>query len=377
MGLKRVLITGGAGFIARATTPVLLEAGWTIRALDLLDPQVHPSGLPELAPQVEFIHGDAGDPELLESALQGVDAVLHLAARTGVGQSMYAVRDYVQTNVGATAVLLELIASGRCRPRKVVVASSRAVYGEGAYDCARCGPVAPPVREREHLERGEWEARCPTCDHAVSPAPTREDKPLAPGSVYAITKRDQEEMVLCVAAAYGVAATALRYFNVYGPGQPPGNPYTGVIPALAARVLAGGTPDIYEDGKPLRDFVHVEDVARANLMAIESDSASGRALNIGSGQPVSILEAANVLTEALGGRLAPQVSGKFRIGDIRHCYADLTRATELLGYRPTVSFEAGIGRMAGWLRENCSADPSAEAASELAARGLLGEAPVR
>jgi len=369
---RTVLITGGAGFIARATTPRLLARGWHVVALDSLDPQVHGDEPPDLHPAVEFHRGDVLDPNTLGPLLARADAVLHLAAQTGVGQSMYQVVGYTRANVLGTAAVLEYLANAPHRVRRLVVASSRALYGEGAYQCPTCGPVSPPVRGRAQLEAGEWEVRCPACRAEVAPVPTAESKTQAPGSVYAITKRDQEELCHCVAAAYGIESVALRYFNVYGPGQPPSNPYTGVIPALASRVLSGQPAEVYEDGAPLRDFVHVEDVAQANVLALEAEGAAGLTANIGLGEPISIYQAAVAVTEALHGGEAPRISGRYRVGDIRHCYADLTHARERLGYRPAVSFVAGVRGMAGWLREQFREDLSARAAEELAARGLSG-----
>ncbi len=373
MAERTVLITGGAGFIARATIPLLLQSGWRVLSLDTLDPQVHGETAPDLPPEVEFHRGDVLDQHMLAPLVREADAVLHLAARTGVGQSMYAVLDYAQTNVSGTAALLELLAAGGHQVQRLVVASSRAIYGEGAYCCPQCGPVTAAVRGRIQLEAGDWEVHCPRCRAGAAAEPTGEDKALAPGSVYAITKRDQEEMCLCIGAAYGIEAVALRYFNVYGPGQPPSNPYTGVIPAFASRVLSGRAAEVYEDGAPLRDFVHVEDVARANVLALERDGVAGLAVNIGSGEPISILEAAAAVTSALRGSDPPRISGRYRVGDIRHCYADLTRARQQLGYAPRVPFRAGVARMAPWLQEQFRGDFSEQAALELATRGLSGK----
>lgn len=368
----RVLITGGAGFIGRATAAQLIPRGWSVTLLDLLDPQVHGDAAPDLPEGARLVLGDVRDVPLLTSLVREADAVLHLAARTGVGQSMYALRDYADTNVMGTAALLEVVAQNPVR--KLVVASSRAVYGEGAYQCPACGPVSPRFRDRARLEAGQWETLCPRCDRPAAHVPTPEDKPMRPGSIYAVTKRDQEESCLCVGEAYGIPTLALRYFNVYGPGQPLANPYTGLIPALAGRVLSGGAPEVYEDGAPLRDFVHVEDVAAANVRALESDDLGGAALNIGSGEAVSILQAAQVVREVLQGTEAPVVSGRFRVGDVRHCYADTRLARERLGFEARITFREGVGGMAGWLREQYRGDPSATAAQELQARGLLGKA---
>lgn len=374
MSGKRVLITGGAGFIGRATAPLLVERGWQVEVIDVLDPQIHGDTVPSLAPGVRLTRGDVRDRGLLRDVLPQVDVVLHLAARTGVGQSMYDIHSYVETNTAGTAVLLEELAQSKPRLRRLVVASSRAVYGEGAYRCPTCGPVFPPVRRRDQLEKAQWEVTCPACRSTVEHAPTVEAKPTAPGSVYAITKRDQEELCLVLGGAYGIETLALRYFNVYGAGQPLSNPYTGVIPAFASRVLGGSATPVYEDGLPLRDFVHVHDIAVANVLAVEADGLTGLALNIGLGEPVSILGAAETVTRVLGGTARPVMTGQYRVGDIRHCYAGISLARRVLGYSPAISFDEGIASMAGWLREQFRGDFTAKAADELAARGLLGKA---
>jgi dTDP-L-rhamnose 4-epimerase len=279
---------------------------------------------------------------------------------------------YVETNVSGTAVLLEAIARKKHRVRRLVVASSRAVYGEGAYSCPVCGVVAPAFRSRNRLEAAQWDVECPRCLSTVTHMATSEGKPLAPGSVYAITKRDQEELCLCIGAAYGIETLALRYFNVYGAGQPLDNPYTGLIPAFAARVLSGQAAEVYEDGAPLRDFVHIEDVAWANVLALEADGVSGHSLNIGSGAPVSIWEAAESVTHNLDGSLPPLITGRYRLGDVRHCYADISLARETLGYRPSISFDKGIRGMREWLRRHFRGDFSRVAMRKMDELGLAG-----
>jgi dTDP-L-rhamnose 4-epimerase len=372
MSAETVLITGGAGFIGRATAALLVERGWLVVVLDLLDAQIHGDARPPLPAGVQLVRGDVCDPNLIAELVRDADAVLHLAARTGVGQSMYAARSYVETNVLGTAALLDALIEARQRVRRFVVASSRAVYGEGSYLCSQCGPVTPPVRARQQLEAGRWDVECPHCGSRAGHAATSEQRLLAPGSVYAITKRDQEELCLCVGQAYGIETVALRYFNVYGPGQPLSNPYTGVIPALAAQILSGKPAEVYEDGRPLRDFVHVNDVARANVLALEADGVSGVPLNIGSGEPVSILQAAEIVSSVLEASQPPAVSGRYRVGDVRHCYADLSSASKRLGYAPAVRFEEGIRGMAEWLRAHYRGDFSSRARLELERHRLAG-----
>jgi dTDP-L-rhamnose 4-epimerase len=367
-----VLITGGAGFIGRATADLLLSQGWRVVVLDNLDPQVHSDGRPDLPRGVRFVEGDVRNADLLLNLLHEVHAVLHLAARTGVGQSMYAVTEYVNTNCGGTAVLLDTLSRREHRVHKLVVASSRAIYGEGSYQCAHCGLVEPPFRSKKQLEAGQWEVTCVTCGELLEHRATVEEKRSSPGSVYAVTKRGQEELCLCMGGAYGIETLSLRYFNVYGAGQPLHNPYTGVIPAFSAQVLGRGVAEVYEDGQALRDFVHVSDVARANVLALGAEGVTGLALNVGASAPISILDAARAVTRVLGSREMPHVSGRFRVGDVRHCYADVSKAHNLLGYSARVTFDQGIEGMADWLRSSYRGDFSQDAAVELQSRGLMG-----
>jgi dTDP-L-rhamnose 4-epimerase len=360
-----VLITGGAGFIGSHLADELLRAGYRVRALDSLVEQVHggPQQRPDyLADEIELIPGDVRRPEVVRGALEGADAVVHLAARVGVGQSMYEPADYAAANTTGTGVLLEALLEHPVR--KLVVASSMSVYGEGAYD-----PVPATVRTREQLERGEWEPYGANGEK-LEPVPTPESKEPSLASVYALTKYDQERMCLLYGDAYGVPAVALRFFNVYGPRQALSNPYTGVLAIFAARLLNDRAPLVYEDGGQRRDFVSVADVARACRLALESDSADGLAVNIGSGTSASVLEIAEGLARVLGKEVEPEVPGKFRAGDIRHCFADVTLARETLGFEPQVPLEQGLGELAASLEGQVAADRSDEAAAELAERGL-------
>ena len=368
-----VLITGGAGFIGRATGDLLVKNGWHVIALDILDPQVHEEA-PILPQGVELVRGDVRDRTLLATLLGRVDSVLHLAARTGVGQSMYAIGDYVDTNVGGTAVLLDELVTAKHGIKKLVVASSRAVYGEGAALCANCGTCYPKVRGVGQLDSAEWDLKCEKCKRTVEAIPTAEDKPMMPACIYAISKRDQEELCLCVGKAHQIETVALRYFNVYGAGQPSSNPYTGIIPVFAAQVLSGRAAEVYEDGEPLRDFVHVDDVARANVLALENRYGRSFVANVGSAEPISILQAARVVSKALGGVHTPKISGKYRVGDIRQCYADLTFTRSMMGFEPKINFAQGISSMFDQLRSEFRGDFSGKAASELAAHGLSGTA---
>jgi dTDP-L-rhamnose 4-epimerase len=359
-----VLITGGAGFIGSHLADELLRAGYEVRALDLLVEQVHGEAQrPEyLTPDVELIPGDVRNEEVVRGALEGVDAVVHLAARVGVAQSMYQRAEYAAANTAGTAVLLDALAEHPVR--KLVVASSMSIYGEGAYE-----PVAARERTREQLEQRDWEPRGANGEE-LHPVPTPETKEPVLASVYALTKYDQELLSLLFGASYGVPAVALRLFNVYGPRQALSNPYTGVLAIFASRLLNDRPPVIYEDGAQRRDFVHVGDVARAFRLALERDGAAGRAVNIGSGRATSILEIADTLARLLGKELEPDLPGTFRAGDIRHCFADVSLARELLGFEAEVALEDGLAELAGWLETQAATDHFDRAAAELAERGL-------
>lgn len=366
----RVLVTGGAGFIGSHLADRLLAAGHAVRAYDSLDPQVHPDGPPAyLDPAVELVVGDVRDAEALGRAMDDVDAVVHLAAVVGVGQSMYEMRRYMDVNAVGCAVLLEQLVERRDRIRRLVVASSMSIYGEGQYrdPATGVGGLAPALRPEEQLAAHRWELEGP--NGPLEPEPTREDKPLLPTSVYAISKRDHEELCLAVGAAYGVPALALRLFNVYGPRQALGNPYTGVAAIFGSRLLNGNAPIAFEDGRQTRDFVHVTDVARAFHLATES-TASGAALNVCTGAASSVVDIAEGLARGLDVRIAPEVVGRYRAGDIRHCIGDPTRAAELLGFRAEVRVADGLAELAGWLAEQEAEDRVDAAMDELRRRGL-------
>jgi dTDP-L-rhamnose 4-epimerase len=361
---EHVLITGGAGFIGSHLGDELLRAGYGVRALDSLVAQVHgDSQRPDyLAGEIELIAGDVRNGEVLRSALEGVDSVVHLAARVGVGQSMYEPAEYAAANTAGTGVLLEALLEHPVR--KLVVASSMSIYGEGAYE-----PAPAVERAREQLRRGEWEPRGPDGEE-LTPVPTPETKEPSLASVYALTKYDQERMGLLYGAAYSVPTVALRFFNVYGPRQALSNPYTGVLAIFASRLLNDRRPPVYEDGGQRRDFVNVADVARACRLALEREDADGRAVNIGSGRSASVLEIADQLARVLGKEIEPELAGKFRTGDIRHCFADVTLAHEALGFEAEVALEDGMAELAAWLEGQVATDRFEEAAAELTERGL-------
>ena len=374
MTSKKVLLTGGAGFIGSHLATALLERGHRVRVLDILDPQVHGADprRPE-TPGAEVIRGDLLDSETLTRALKGVEVIFHQAAAVGVGQSMYEAAAYTRVNSLGTAMLMEKIATPDSRVEKVIVASSMSIYGEGRYRCPACGPVAPEPRSRERLRSGKWEPPCPACGLDLTPLPTDEAKTLHPTSVYAVTKRSQEETVLVMGKSYGIPAVALRYFNVYGPGQALSNPYTGVAAIFSSRLLNGNPPCMFEDGAQSRDFVHVSDIVQANLLAMEKCDADYQVLNVGTGMRTSLHELVRGLTRRLAPEKAivPKVLGTFREGDIRHCYADISRIRTRLGYEPTVSLEKGFDDLVEWARTQKPLDRYEYATAELASRGLV------
>jgi dTDP-L-rhamnose 4-epimerase len=360
-----VLVTGGAGFIGSHLVDALVERGHRVRVLDALIPQVHGDGKPEyFNPEAELVRGDVCDAETVSRSLEGIDAVYHKAAEVGVGQSMYEIERYVRANDLGTSVLLEAMVR-RGGFRKLVVASSMSIYGEGAYSCDGCGVVNPKLRGVEQLLARRWEIECPVCGSELSPVPTNEDKPLFPSSVYAITKQNQEQYCLVVGRAYNIPTVALRYFNVYGTRQALSNPYTGVCAIFSSRLLNNQPPMIFEDGEQARDFVHVKDIVQANLLALETDRADYQALNIGTGRHLSIRQIARLLADGMGKDIEPEIVGKYREGDIRHCVADISRARHLLGYEPRVTLEEGIPELLGWVGEQKAKDQMARATAEL------------
>ena len=370
----KVLLTGGAGFIGSHLSDRLLTAGHSVRALDSLDPQVHSgSARPDyLDPAVELIVGDIRDRSAVSRALEGIEAVVHFSAAVGVGQSMYEIERYTSINALGTAVLLEQVLECRDSIRKVLVASSMSIYGEGQYRDPRTGEsgLAPALRPSAQLEARQWDVLGED-GLPLEPETTSESKPLRPTSIYAIGKRDQEEMVLSVGAAYGIPSVALRFFNVYGERQALSNPYTGVAAIFASRLLNNRPPLVFEDGKQTRDFVDVRDIARCCELALTSDRADGRTLNVGTGVPTSVLRVAQVIAEGLGKPIEPEIVEQYRAGDIRHCYAATTLAEQLLGFRAELSFEQGMEDLLPWLAAQEPRDEVDAAKAALLDRGLV------
>jgi dTDP-L-rhamnose 4-epimerase len=365
-----ILITGGAGFIGSHLSDALIARGHRVRALDLLCPQVHGvnAGRPAyLHPDVELLQGDVRNMRDVQRALEGIDAVYHLAAAVGVGQSMYEVEHYTSTNNLGTSVLLQALT--RQPVERLIVASSMSIYGEGLYRDADGRCVEQAERSIEQLRAGEWEP-CDARGEALTPLPTPERKVPRLSSVYALSKYDQECLCLMIGRAYDIPTVALRFFNVFGTRQALSNPYTGVLAIFASRLLNDRPPLIFEDGEQRRDFVSVHDVVQACTLALDAPEAAGQAFNVGSGQPYSVREVAELIAAGLGKPLPPQITGEYRVGDIRHCFADITRTARVLGYRPKVMLEDGLDELTEWVREQTADDRVAVARGELAARGL-------
>jgi dTDP-L-rhamnose 4-epimerase len=369
----KILVTGGAGFIGSHIVDALVARGHAVRVLDNLDPQVHGEAQPVpayLSPEAELQIGDVRDKDAVSRALEGIEVVYHEAAAVGVGQSMYAIRHYMDVNTVGTAVLLEAMIARRSQFRRLIVASSMSIYGEGRYARQDGTLVQPQLRPEVQFLKGQWELLDPQTGELLDPRPTDEEKPLAPASPYASGKRDQEELCLAIGNAYDIPAVALRYFNVYGDRQALSNPYTGIAAIFTSRLLNNNPPLIFEDGLQSRDFTHVSDIVQANMLALECDAMTGGSFNVGTGRRLTVLDIANALIKQMGKELEPIINGKFRSGDVRHCYADISRITGAAGYRPQVTFEQGIPALVEWCSKQSAVDRVEDAARELAAQGL-------
>lgn len=375
----RVLVTGGAGFIGSHLVDRLVEAGHETTVLDVLDPQVHGPGArePKLIDRhvrdgaVRFLMGDVTDRAAVTRALDGAEVVVHLAAAVGVGQSMYEPHYYVHTNCTGTGLLLDVLAHARGSACRLIVASSMSLYGEGAYRCPRCGGGEGRERSDAQLSCGQFDVLCSSCGGILEPLPTPETKVPAIASVYAATKKHQEDLFVAFGRAYGIPTFALRFFNTFGSRQALGNPYTGVAAIFLTRLLNERSPLVFEDGRQSRDLVDVRDVARALLLAVEYEGAGVHVLNVGTGRPLSILDVARALAAELGKSIAPQLLNTYRAGDIRHCYADPTRARAVLGFEARHRFEDGLPALVAWCRKQTPEDSVESGLTELKARGLL------
>lgn len=368
-----ILITGGAGFVGSFLTDQLVAQGHRVRVYDNLEPQVHRGKLPAyLNPDAEFVRGDVGDRNSLHRALKSVEVVFHFAASVGVGQSMYEIAKYTATNDLGAATMLDLVVNEhRDHVRKMIIAGSMSEYGEGAYRCSSCGVVKAAERLPSALDAGDWEPKCGKCGSALAPSPTPEDWSLACTSVYAINKRTQEDLFLTVGRAFEIPVVSLRFFNIYGPRQSLSNPYTGVMAIFMSRLKAGHSPIVYEDGLQTRDFISVHDIVDANISAMISARADHRIFNVGTGRPIPIAEVARTLAGVMTSKLSPSLTGKYRKGDIRHCYADITRIATDLGWKPRVSLQHGLAELVEWGHTAESQDLSDAAISELKAKGVI------
>ena len=353
--LEKVLVTGGAGFIGSHTVDLLIDNEYEAIIVDNLEPQVH--GKEQNKPdyvnkKAKFIQHDIQDKKFLTKIISEVDAVIHLAALVGVGQSMYQIDRYIDANTKATAILLDVLAKKEHNVQKLIVASSMSIYGEGSYYCEQCKTeVYPDLRSQQQLKKQQWDQLCPNCNSILKPLPTDEEKPLIPTSIYAQSKRHQEEMSLLIGKTYDIPTVALRYFNVYGSRQSLSNPYTGACAIFTSRILNNKPPYIFEDGNQKRDFINVKDIAKANLLALENSKADYKAINIGTGKPISIIELAETLIKLYNKPdLKPNISNEYRKGDIRHCYANITKAQKLLNFKPTITLQEGLTELAGWAK---------------------------
>ncbi len=370
---EKILVTGGAGFIGSFLVDALVKKGHEVIIFDNLDPQVHPKTEKPvyLNKDAEFIQGDMRDYDALKASLKGVDVIFHKAGAVGVGQSQYEIKKYIDVNTGGTANLLDVLVNNKNKVRKLVVAASMSSYGEGRYECLQCGPRTPDLRTGEQMEQGKWELSCDDCRATLKPVPTDENKTQFCNSIYAYSKKDQEDMVINIGKTYKIPSVALRYFNVYGPRQSLSNPYTGVAAIFMSRLKNDKQPIVYEDGLQTRDFISVHDVVRSNILAMESEKADYQIFNVGSGVPYTIEGIARKLADILKKDIPPQVTNKYRKGDVRHCFAGINRIQKALDFTPSVTFEEGMTELVEWSRTVEAEDNFEQAAQELRDKNLI------
>jgi dTDP-L-rhamnose 4-epimerase len=376
--MDRVLITGSAGFIGSNVALKLIAKGYEVTVLDSLSEQIHGANPEETSPlynnikdKVNFIKGDVNSREDWMKALDGVVYVIHLAAETGTGQSMYEIKKYVDANIGGTALLLDILTNTKHNVKRVVVAESRAIYGEGKYRCPKCGDVYPLERRDEDMQNGDFECKCPKCNGSVELVATTEDSAIHPSSVYGIAKQVQGQLVHLVCKSIGVESVSFRYQNVYGPGQSLSNPYTGILSIFSTRIKNGNGLNIFEDGKETRDFVYIDDVVDATILGMEVPEANGHVFNIGTGVATDVLTVANTLCDKYGIKVPIVVSGNYRLGDIRHNYADIALVRNILGFAPKWDFSAGIGEFCKWVDGQAVQEDNYDASiAEMKSKGL-------
>lgn len=371
---EKILITGGAGFIGTHLCKKLLEKNYEVIVYDNLSPQIHGENkkIPQwLKEKVSFIKADIRDKESLKEAVLKVDKIIHLAAETGVGQSMYEVQRYTEVTIQGTSILWDILVNEKNHVNKVILSSSRAVYGEGKYKCMKCGTIYPESREISVLQEKQWDINCSICGEKLYLCATDEKSLLKPTSIYAICKKTQEEVCMIMGKAIGIPVSILRYQNVYGPLQSLNNPYTGILSIFTSRLKNGKAIQVYEDGLESRDFVHVDDVTDGTILALEDERANYEIFNIGNGESTTVFHLAKILTECINPRLKPIITGKYRVGDIRHCYADIRKAQKLIGYNPKYNIEIGIRDFLSWAENEETKDFSEYAENELREKGLL------
>ncbi|MCM8805959.1 MAG: SDR family NAD(P)-dependent oxidoreductase [Candidatus Omnitrophica bacterium] len=375
--MKKVIVTGGAGFIGSHLCDALIENGYKVTVFDNLEPQVHPGQLiPDyLNKKVNFIKGDVRDYQKFRDAIVGHDFVFHFAAAVGVGQSQYQISKYVDVNINGTANLLDILVNSKHKVKKIIVAASMSSYGEGMAKCEKCGIFKPLLRNLSEgiivRERHYWEIKCPVCGKMAISIPTDEKTLLDANSIYAVTKKEQEEMCILIGKTYGIPVVSLRFFNVYGPRQSLSNPYTGVTAIFISRIKNNNPPVIFEDGLQTRDFIWVGDVIRANILALESEKANYEIFNVGSGKPVSILKIAKMLCVLMGKSIQPVITYKFRKGDVRHCFADVRKIKKLLNFKTTVPLKDGLARLINWCQTVDAKDDFEKVLKELKEKKLV------
>lgn len=375
--MKNILITGGAGFIGSNLTKKLVSKGYCITILDNLSKQIHgkdqKSELYNSIKEIStFILGDVCNEEDWKKALKGQDAVIHLAAETGTGQSMYEISRYNDVNILGTSHLLDFLANNKNSVKKLIIASSRSIYGEGKYKCENHGVVYPNERVASNMMKGKFDLFCDVCGGELDLMPTDENSKIHPSSIYGITKQQQEQMILLMGKSLGIPAVALRYQNVYGPGQSLSNPYTGILSIFSTRMLNGNDIDIYEDGEESRDFVFIDDVVEATILALEKEEANHQIFNVGSGEATSVTQVANSLKKLYDSNVNISIGGSFRLGDIRHNYADLNKIKNLLGFTAKFDFQTGISRFVDWVKtQEVKEDKYEQSLNELKNKGLI------
>ena len=375
--MKNILISGGAGFIGSNLTKKLVSKGYNITILDNLSKQIHgkdqKSELYNSIKEIStFILGDVCNEEDWKKSLKGQDAVIHLAAETGTGQSMYEISRYNDVNILGTSHLLDFLANNKNSVKKLIIASSRSIYGEGKYKCENHGVVYPNDRIVSNMMKGKFDLFCDACGSELNLMPTDENSKIHPSSIYGITKQQQEQMTLLMGKSLGIPAVALRYQNVYGPGQSLSNPYTGILSIFSTRILNGNDIDIYEDGEESRDFVFIDDVVEATILALEKEEANHQIFNVGSGETTSVSQVANSLKKLYDSNVNISIGGSFRLGDIRHNYADLNKIKNLLGFTAKFDFQTGISRFADWVKtQELKEDKYEQSLNELKNKGLI------